>query len=94
MRKQIESRTDTYLKDMGLIAGCNFYTGIQRDDAWRMRLQYRFLLTVIDLDALDPIVTRSEELAESLVPRFLEANGRVRPLEIFSLHKGEMEGPG
>lgn len=58
-----------------------------------MRLQYRFLLTVVDLDAFDPVVARSEELAESLMPRFLEANGRVRPFDIIPLHEGEAEGP-
>ena len=57
---------------MRLIAGCNFYTGIQRDDAWRMGLHYRFFLIVIDLDAFDPVITRSEKLTESLVPGFLK----------------------
>lgn len=33
MREQIESGANAYLKDVGLIAGCNFYTGVQRDDA-------------------------------------------------------------
>lgn len=72
---------------MRLIAGCDFYTGVQSDDAWRVGLQYRLFLTVVDLDAFDPVVARSEELAESLVPRFLETNGRVRSLEIFLLYK-------
>lgn len=87
-QKRAKSGINTYGKDMRLIAGCNFYTGVQCDDPWRVGLQYRFFLTVVDLDAFNPIVTRFEELAESLVPRFLETNGRsVRSLEIFLLYK-------
>lgn len=65
----------TYNKDVRLIAGGDFYTSVQRDDAWRVRLQYRFLLIVIDFHTLDPVVARSEELTEPFVPCFLQANG-------------------
>jgi len=76
-KNKFKNKTNTYGKDMRLIAGCNFYTGVQCDDAWRMGLQYRFFLTVINLDAFDPVVARSEKLAESLVPGFLKTNGRT-----------------